>query len=126
MLLEQEMTIVLEFLFSQLFKTPFKRDRYYNNENLPYEARKLFNKMIKSDIIQNKMNCYAGKSKMYDYQSSHTTKLIQQYLQKEYRNSTCFSALNQHTLDLLDQIENNLNCLLKDIIIKLMHAYENV
>ena len=68
MLLEQEMTIVLEFLFSQLFKTPFKRDRYYNNENLPYEARKLFNKMIKSDIIQNKMNCYAGKSKMYDYQ----------------------------------------------------------
>lgn len=34
--LEQELTIVLAFLFKLLFATPFKRDQQYESVNLPY------------------------------------------------------------------------------------------
>ena len=98
------MTIVLAFLFKLLFNNPFKRDRLYDNENLTYEARKLFNNMIKSDIIQNKMNCYIGKSHAFDYESSQTTKLINEFEAKEYGTSPNFDPIYEHIVILLDEI----------------------
>lgn len=74
--LEKELTIVLSFLFKMLFKTPFTRDKRYCPNDLPYEAMKLFKNIIKSDFIQNKMHCYFGKSRQFDYKASKTTQKI--------------------------------------------------
>ena len=74
-ILEQEMTIVLAFFYKLLFNTPFKRDHFYDNENLTYEARKLFNKNSRygcawnffTDYIEKKRNLEKITTKNYFY-----------------------------------------------------------
>ena len=75
-LLSQELTLALAFIYKYLFKAPFKRDRLYNCEKLSYEAKKLFNNMLKSDIIQNKMHCYNGKSHIFENENLVLGKII--------------------------------------------------
>jgi hypothetical protein len=59
-----------------LFKTPFTRDKRYNSSNLTYEGIRLFRSIIREDYIQNKMHCYFGKSRQFDYMGSASTKKI--------------------------------------------------
>lgn len=82
--------------------------------------------MIKSDIIQNKMHCYNGKSRQFDYQSSAVASRIAAFNDIEYDDDKCFKGIYQHVMVLLDDIEMMVNRLLKDTVIRLRQAYDKM
>lgn len=125
-ILEQELTIVLSFLFKILFKTPFTRDKRYCPNDLPYETMKLFKNIIKSDFIQNKMHCYFGKSRQFDYKSSKTTQKIAEFFNRRYETEDSFEPLYENIVKLVSSIDRNLKNLLKNTIINLRMAYSNI
>lgn len=59
--LEKNLVLILMFLFQILGKAPFRRDKFYNENDLLYEGRNLFQNLVS---INNKANFFESRLQM--------------------------------------------------------------
>ena len=70
------------FIFQILGRTPFKRDKHYDDVNLTYEIRKLFLNLVK---INNKALFFESRTKILECEeSSFLFEVIKNFYQIEY------------------------------------------
>ena len=74
--------VALMFIFQMLGRTPFKRDKHYDDVNLTYEVRKLFMNLVK---INNKALFFESRTKIYECsENSLLYEIVKNFYDIEY------------------------------------------
>ena len=73
--------MALKFIYQLLARAPFKNDKYYEEDNLPYETRRLFANLVK---VNNKALFFESRTRIFNSENSDMQDSICRFYDIEY------------------------------------------